>query len=138
MAALPSFSDKTSALSTDKQKTLEGPRGRSNTNNHSNNTRIWRSWREPWALSGFSQLLSASFETVPWVWMTFLRTAEGGTHFKCFLQSFPPRVFCSKFKSLPPLRTEGGMEGREEGRDETRTKAGKDERQRSRDQQKTV
>lgn len=39
-------------------------------------------------MSGFIQLLSASFETVPWVWMTFLRTEKGGKHFKCFCKVF--------------------------------------------------
>lgn len=45
-------------------KPPQGERGRSYTNNVGNNTRIWRSWREPRALSGSSQLLSAAFETL--------------------------------------------------------------------------
>ena len=72
-------------------------------------------------MSGFSQLLSASFETVAWVWMTFLRTEKGRKKLQMFQQSFPPCVFCSKFKSLlPPGRKEGRKEGKKEGRKEAR------------------
>ncbi len=90
-------------------------------------------------MSGFSQLLSASFETVPWVWMTFLRTEKGEKHFKCFHQVLLLVSFVQSLNLLPQGK-EGRKEGRKDGRRErkTQTKLEKDERSAKKRKPKTV